>query len=139
MEKENIAPCGINCELCSGFQRRKKRCSGCNSLKEKPAYCTTCKIKHCAEKATTTEFCISCRKYPCSRLKNLDKRYRTKYGVDIYDNMKTIQEKGMAGFLQSEEEKWKCGKCGEILCMHKPVCISCGERNQYYVGSGKVA
>ena len=36
---KEIAPCGMNCALCSGFQREKKPCLGCNADDEnKPTY-----------------------------------------------------------------------------------------------------
>jgi uncharacterized OB-fold protein len=32
----------------------------------------------------------------------------------------------------AEKIKWKCAKCGGILCMHKATCPECGEVNPHY-------
>ncbi|MBC8006264.1 MAG: DUF3795 domain-containing protein, partial [Verrucomicrobia bacterium] len=73
-----IAPCGMNCGICLAYQRDKNTCSGClgeNSYK--PPYCLHCIIKNCEILAQTSSgFCYECIKYPCKRLRQLDKRYR---------------------------------------------------------------
>jgi hypothetical protein len=33
----------------------------------------------------------------------------------------------MADFLQNEEKRWLCVKCGGVLCVHRPACLSCRE------------
>ena len=46
-----IAPCGMNCGICSGFLRdgrEKNVCPGCNGDDaRKPVVCATCRIKNC--------------------------------------------------------------------------------------------
>ena len=83
VKSADIAPCGINCSLCSGFLRKKNPCPGCNGPGGKPAYCTDCKIRLCPEKASERELCGTCAQYPCARMKSLRKRYALKYGVVI--------------------------------------------------------
>lgn len=129
-----IAPCGINCSLCSGFQRVKNPCVGCNNSGNKPTYCISCKIKICTE--NRNEYCNMCEKHPCKRLKDLEKRYRTKYGVNIYENMKNILEYGISVFIKNEKKKWSCLKCGSILSMHKEHCNECKSINQNYLEKG---
>ena len=125
-----IAPCGMNCGICSGHLRKKKPCPGCNgSDLGKPAYCVTCPIKHCAElKERQASFCIECARFPCARLKHLDKRYRTKYAMSEIENLQTIQAVGMEAFLRQEQTRWTCPHCGGIICVHKGVCFQCGEK-----------
>ncbi len=122
-----IAPCGMNCRLCMAYVRDKKACPGCrgdDSLKSK--YCVTCKIKTCEQIAEgKSKYCFSCNNYPCARLKQLDKRYRTKYGMSMVDNLQIIKEFGVRHFIRNEKEKWTCPNCGEIICVHKPICLSC--------------
>jgi hypothetical protein len=122
-----IAPCGMNCRLCRAFGRDKNACPGCrgdDSFKSKS--CAMCRIKNC-EKMVTAEFkyCFSCESFPCSRLKYLDKRYRTKYGMSMIDNLRTIRDDGIRHFIRNEKEKWACPRCGEIICVHKPKCLYC--------------
>jgi hypothetical protein len=62
----------------------------------------------------------------------LNKRYSEKYGVNLFENLRAIHEIGIDRFLIIEEKKWKCAKCGGILCMHKATCQECGDVNPYY-------
>lgn len=132
MKSADIAPCGINCSLCSGFLRKKNPCPGCNGPGGKPAYCTDCKIRLCPEKASESELCGTCAQYPCARMKSLRKRYALKYGVDIYENIASIRNGGMDAFIVLETKKWVCPACGEGLCMHKETCPRCEAPNPNY-------
>ena len=72
------------------------------------------------------EFCFEkCGQYPCKRLKNLDKRYKTKYEMSMIENLENIKNKGLELFLKNEEIRWKCEKCGGIICVHKKKCLNC--------------
>lgn len=123
-----IAPCGMNCGLCIGHLRDKRPCGGCfkKSDENKPKVCRSCKIANCEFLAETSSgFCHDCKKYPCARLKNLDKRYRTKYGMSMIENLSFIKNNGLEEFLKTEEEKWKCRVCGSGLCVHRDFCLNC--------------
>ena len=123
-----IAPCGMNCRLCRAYIRDKKACPGCRSGDSfKSKACVTCRIKNCEKIAKgKAKYCFSCDNFPCARLKHLDKRYRTKYGMSMIDNLKNISKFGIRHFIRYEKESWTCPECGEIICVHKPQCISCG-------------
>ncbi len=128
-----IAPCGMNCMLCSGYQRDKNKCLGCNgSDDEKPRYCVTCSLKVCNEASKTDPSLCSCDKLPCKRLRQLDKRYTSRYGMSMLENLKMIKEQGMKKFLESQRKKWTCKKCGESLSVHKDKCLNCGSKNKFY-------
>jgi len=81
-------------------------------------------------------FCHECGDFPCSRLKALDKRYRTKYHMSMVENLRFIKEHGMRSFLEKEEAKWRCPECGGVICCHNGLCFSCGldklRRNRKY-------
>ena len=127
MNNTSIAPCGVICDICLGFQRTKNKCVGCNSIGNKAYHCTSCSIKTCPEKNGDEElFCYECCEFPCRRIKNLDKRYTTKYGESPIKNLQTIKEIGLKEFTRIEEEKWKCNSCGAVLCVHRKVCMTCG-------------
>ncbi len=125
-----IAPCGINCGLCIGFQREKNSCAGCKtSLGKKPISCTNCFIKNCEGIAKSKMgFCFECNNFPCKRIKNLDKRYKVKYGLSVIENLNIIKTLGVNKFIKLEKEKWKCKECGAILCAHRDYCVKCGNQ-----------
>ena len=128
IEASMIAPCGMNCALCSGFVRGRKPCPGCNGDDTfKPAYCVTCRIRHCTgHTGHETAFCHECETFPCARLKQLDKRYRTKYGMSMLENLAFIREQGIEAFVAREKVKWKCPDCGGVISVHKKECVYCG-------------
>jgi hypothetical protein len=123
-----IAPCGINCRLCHAYVRKKKPCPGCQTDgPSKSTYCLTCKIKTCEKRVKgDIQNCFACDTFPCARLKQLDKRYRTKYGTSPIENLVSIQKIGVAGFVKKQNKEWMCPQCGAILCMHSPQCLTCG-------------
>ena len=128
-----IAPCGMDCGICIGHLREKNTCLGCREMVEtKPEYCKKCSISHCEIlKENNMKFCSSkCEKYPCRRLKNLDKRYRTKYGMSMIENLENIEEKGIRNFVKSEKKRWACSKCGSVICVHKENCLNCGKKRK---------
>ncbi len=124
-----IAPCGMNCGICLGYLREKNHCSGCrDDGKSYPAYCVSCIIKNCAIlNETESGFCYECSKFPCRRLKQLDKRYRTRYMMSMLENLEFIREKGIAEFMEKERIRWTCPGCGATLCVHRKFCLNCGE------------
>jgi hypothetical protein len=126
-----IAPCGMNCGICIGYLREKNKCPGCRNMdKSKTKYCRKCIIKNCLIlKENNWEFCSNkCKKYPCLRLKNLDKRYKTKYKMSMLENLENIQKLGVKEFIKTEQKRWKCPSCKEILSVHRDICLNCGEK-----------
>ena len=129
-----IAPCGMNCRLCLGYIREKNACPGClrnnGHESQKSQYRNKCRIRSCRQIVSgKLKYCSDrCDRYPCTRLKQLDKRYRAKYATSMIDNLQMINEFGIRHFIRAEKEKWACPECGELACVHKPTCLSCGYR-----------
>ena len=127
-----IAPCGMNCGICIGYLREKKPCGGCFNpdSDSKPKHCSSCVIVNCdILKKTKSKFCSEkCKKYPCARLRRLDKRYRTNYGMSMIENLDYIQNYGLKKFLMNEENRWNCPECGEIISVHRKICSNCGKK-----------
>ncbi|MFH2045844.1 MAG: DUF3795 domain-containing protein [Pseudomonadota bacterium] len=123
-----IAPCGLNCRLCRAYIRDKKPCHGCRGEdRSKSKTCRICPIKNCEKlKTGGLEFCIDCVQFPCTQMSRLEKRYTANYGVSVFDNLMKIKNSGVSTFVRDENRKWTCPRCGEILCMHKEQCTSCG-------------
>jgi hypothetical protein len=126
-----IAPCGMNCGSCIAYMRTKNKCPGCWSddiLKNNS--CTHCIIKNCDLLAKTdSKFCIDCQKYPCRRLKQLDKRYRTRYKTSFIENLMIIKQNGINFFLDFETKRRKCSECGATLSVHRDHCLACSNSN----------
>lgn len=122
-----IAPCGMNCSLCRAFGRAKKPCPGCRGDDTaKAKSCLACRIKNCAKRAAGTTYCFECDSFPCAALKQLDKRYRTRYGMSMIGNLNEIKSLGIRQFLENEAKRWTCPVCGGVVCVHKPECGRCG-------------
>ena len=124
-----IAPCGMNCGICIGYLLRKgAKCPGClGGNKNKTKSCIACAIKKCPDyRKNKPRFCFTCKKYPCARIKHLDKRYRTKYGMSMIENLAVINKLGIRRFIKKEEKRWACLKCEGVICVHRWFCVKCG-------------
>ncbi len=131
MYEELIAPCGMNCGLCSSYLAMR------NDLKKKgfgKTYCAgclpggkNCHYKRQCELLTKriVRFCYECRDFPCRRLNTLDKRYRTFYHMSMIENLEYIKKHGMEMFLKKEMTKWRCPECGGVICCHNGLCYKC--------------
>ncbi|MFA7400980.1 MAG: DUF3795 domain-containing protein [Bacteroidales bacterium] len=133
MKPLHIAPCGIICNICHGFQRNKNTCVGCLADGNKAYRCDICSFKMCPEKKGNSHFfCFDCEKFPCRRLNNLEKRYVTNYSESPIQNLMLIREIGLDAFIKQETIKWLCPVCGQLLCVHKNKCLHCGNENIFY-------
>jgi hypothetical protein len=123
-----LAPCGINCRVCIAYLREKNKCPGCRTnTTVKPITRMQCKIKNCDElNKNMLRFCVQCQKFPCTRIKQMDKRYRTRYHMSTIENLEGMKKMGIRKFLKNEKIRWTCPRCGGILCVHRGCCHSCG-------------
>jgi hypothetical protein len=131
--KENlIAPCGMNCAICSGYLAREKDikskgigmpyCAGCRPRDKKCAFLK----KRCDLLLNNSiEYCYECDDFPCDKLLHIDKRYRINYKMSMIENLECIKKFGIEQFLEKEREKWKCSLCGGVICCHNGICFSC--------------
>ena len=129
MRKELIAPCGMNCRICIGFfgytmsgKKRKTKCVGCNPSGKSCAHLK----KYCTKLAKKEiEYCYECNDFPCKQIQKLDNKYRKRFDYSTIYNLRYIKEKGIEKFLENQEEKYKCPKCGGIICVHNGNCYFC--------------
>ena len=65
-----IAPCGLNCAVCSEALREDSPCVGCRNEGRKGEYCANlCKIVNCEIRKTLPDgFCDRCPQYPCREI-----------------------------------------------------------------------
>lgn len=122
----------MNCGICSGYlayannvdKKRGKiiHCSGCLPRNKRCAFVK----KHCELLINNkVRFCYECPNFPCERLQTLDKRYRTKYGMSVIENLEFIRDNGIDKFLRRQAKKYKCPTCGAMICIHNGKCYHC--------------
>ncbi|MEW6592825.1 MAG: DUF3795 domain-containing protein [Candidatus Hadarchaeota archaeon] len=129
---ELVAPCGMNCNICSGYlafsrQLPKKRgkivhCIGCRPRNK---LCAFLKGRCARLREGRVEFCFECKSLPCRELGRLDERYRKKYGVSLVGNLQMIKKHGVRKFLADERKRWRCPSCGGTICIHNGKCYDC--------------
>src|SRR5665647_11660 len=127
---ELIAPCGMDCAICYARLIRKTECPGCRGDDtSKSRSCINCIIARCDTlRETGSKYCSrKCERYPCRRLRDLDKRYRTKYHMSMIENLESIQAIGVRAFVRNEKVRWTCPGCGGMICVHTGCCSSCGK------------
>lgn len=125
MKKELIAPCGMNCGLCYAYHRVEKHCPGCRNGVTMPS-CVKCSKKLCDKRSG--EYCFQCAIFPCVKLKQLDKRYRTKYEMSMIENLEIIRDHGMESFLKREDSRWVTAE--GVYCVHTKKRILINEVDQ---------
>lgn len=127
-----IAPCGMDCGVCSAYLAyshhipRKRglitHCSGCRTRQKKCAYLKG----HCARLAKgKVEYCFQCGVYPCERLKHLDWRYQTTYGMSFLANLDLIRKEGPEALVVLQHARFGCARCGELRSVHNQRCFVC--------------
>jgi hypothetical protein len=132
MEVRLVAPCGMNCAVCSAHLAlehdvknsgiRMPYCTGC---RERGKECAFLKKKCNLLLNGTIQYCYECADFPCRQLRTLDKRYRTFFRMSMIENLEYIRDSGIDRFLQKEEEKWKCSGCGGVISCHNGLCFRC--------------
>ncbi len=130
--KELIAPCGMDCGVCSGYLAYhqnipKKRgetvhCTGCRPRNKQ---CAFIKRDCTLLKENRIEYCFECGDYPCAALKRLDKRYSTQYGMSFIENLNYIRDNSIKEFIIQQEKKYRCPRCGGTICIHNKKCYAC--------------
>jgi hypothetical protein len=128
---ELIAPCGMNCGVCKRYLAYSRHIS---KDKGKISHCIGClpREKNCFIKRGCSklsqgeyQFCYECADMPCENLDRLDRRYRKHYDMSMVENLLELKDKGMEQFLKSQEEKYRCPICGDIISVHDGKCYTC--------------
>jgi Protein of unknown function (DUF3795) len=132
MNRELIAPCGMDCSVCSAYlaflnatpkkRGRVTHCIGCRPRNKKCAYLKG----HCdLLRKNKIEFCFQCRVYPCDRLQRLDRRYRRNFGMSLIQNLEEIWRKGVQAFMREQQRRYGCRTCCGKVSVHNKKCFAC--------------
>ena len=122
----------MNCAICSGYLAFKH---DVKSKGIKMPYCIGCRPrdKKCAFLKKRCDlllngkvrYCYDCEDFPCERLSHIDNRYRTFFRMSMIENLEFIKKNGVKKFIIKEKDRWKCPKCGGIICCHNGICFDC--------------
>jgi len=130
--KELIAPCGMNCAICSNYlayvnKLNRSQCRGCRTSNKKCTYlfekCTG--INHPIEGNVDAKFCFECDQYPCNEINRMDRRYRENYKISVKENLEYIKENGVKKLVAKEYDEHQCSRCGDLISVHNKKCFKC--------------
>ena len=132
MNEELIAPCGMNCGVCSGYlaygndiKSRGMRMTYCKGCRPRDMKCAFLKKRCDLLMNGRIKYFFECDDFPCLNLQHIDKRYRTLYRMSMIENLEFIKKEGIEAFVDKETEKWKSLECGSVICCHNGICYSC--------------
>lgn len=130
--KELIAPCGMNCAICSRYlayvnKLDRSQCPGCQPGNKQCSYlfekCSG--INGALKGNATARFCFECDQYPCKQINRMDDRYRSNYEMSVKDNLECIKKIGVEKFTKEQSKKYRCSKCGSFISIHNRKCFKC--------------
>jgi hypothetical protein len=130
IHKELIAPCGMNCAICSRYlsyvnELKRSQCVGCRPRNKKCEYlfqkCTGLNKNSKGD----APFCFECEQYPCKQINRMDDRYRNNYKMSMKDNLECINIMGINNFIDEQYKKYSCAKCGGLISIHNRKCFKC--------------
>lgn len=126
-----IAPCGINCGVCSHYlahahnlpkAAKIPHCTGCRARNKQCAL-----LKKGCDKIgkAQIDFCFECKDFPCHGLRVLDRRYQDRYQYSPIQNLELIKDEGVLAMLAADNRRFKCPKCGDMKSVHNGKCYRC--------------
>jgi len=130
ISKELVAPCGMNCAICSRYLShvnglKRSQCIGCRPRNKRCSYL----FEKCTGINNTLKgnavFCFECDQYPCKQINRMDDRYRINYKMSVKDNLEYISEMGIDKFIKEQYRKYHCSKCGGLISIHNKKCFEC--------------
>jgi ribosomal protein S27AE len=135
--------CGLYCGACPILLGTKagaepRPCKGCKSeFIAAERHCTSCKIKACAQERGY-DFCFECPDLDtCEHLHAFIAEPQWPYHQGVMQNMEMIKRAGLSKWLETQEDRWRCGKCGAAHSWWDETCPQCGELvDSYQADSG---
>ena len=137
IDENLIAPCGMNCAVCSKYlayanRLKRSQCPGCRARNTDCTYLFGKweGMNHVVEGTAEAKFCFECDRYPCKEIKRMDKRYRKNYGMSTVENLDAIQQNGLAEFVEAQYSKHQCDRCDGLISVHNNKCFRCDKVTQ---------
>ncbi len=132
IREELIAPCGMNCAICSKYlayvnNLNKSQCSGCRPGDKRCTYlfekCSG--INSSLKGNANAEFCFECDLYACKEINRMDKRYGISYKMSVKENLEAIRNNGITDFVKDQYKEYHCPKCNGLISIHNKKCFKC--------------
>jgi len=141
-KRQLAAPCGLYCGVCAiyiahrddnikfkerltglyGVALDELHCKGCLS-DDVFLYCRVCPIKACtAEKGV--EGCHECADFPCGHIEAFPLPVGKR---EILRSIPAWRELGTGRWMEEEERRCRCPRCGNALFRGAKRCRACGE------------
>jgi hypothetical protein len=127
-----IAPCGMNCAICSRYlsyiySLKRSQCIGCRPGNQKCSYLfAKCSgINSTIEGNSNANFCFECVQYPCKQINRMDARYKTNYQMSVKSNLERIKKIGVKRFMEEQCERYRCSTCDGLISIHNRKCFKC--------------
>ncbi len=144
INKALLAPCGLYCGVCAIYIAHRDnnlkfkdrlvnvykpfsesiddiQCTGCLSDGIIFGYCKSCPIKSCV-KEKDLDGCYQCSDWPCTLIQNFPIPVGKKV---IMRAIPEWRELGTEKWVESEEKRYKCPDCGNILFRGTKRCNKC--------------
>lgn len=102
-------------------------CDGCLSGGELAGHCQHCAIRKCAEAKQNDARCTECDELPCARINNLINMGHYLHRNEYLPNLEKIRELGVEKWVEYEQERWRCPRCGLPMSWYDAECVGCGE------------
>jgi len=148
--KNLVGRCGLYCGTCLIYraykdserlqqriaERRKCkpeeiRCEGCQTALtdgwDVGGWGKNCRIIKCLE-AKGLDFCYECSTYPDCRNFHRVADYLLKRGENLMENLSKVKVGKVEEWLEEEDQKWRCPKCGKPISAYYGGCHWCGEK-----------
>ncbi len=144
VKKELVPPCGLYCGVCSILIAHRDdnpklkerlaalynvpaediRCEGCNAEEEKVFfYCRVCPIKTCTRERGY-EGCHQCTDWPCGHVDDFIMPVGRKV---MHRVIPQWRELGTEKWVEQEEQRYRCPRCGHALFRGARRCNQCGD------------
>jgi len=142
IKQELVPPCGLYCGVCGiliahrdnnrkfkeklgslyGVTPEQIRCEGCLSDVVFD-YCQACPIKSCT-KQKGLEGCHQCADFPCEHIENFPMAVGKKVILRAIPELRRL---GAEKWVEAEEKRYHCPKCGYALFRGAKRCRNCQE------------
>ncbi len=105
---------------------KNSSCDGCLSGGLLAGHCENCEIRTCKKHTQDNPRCSNCDFLNCSLIKDLIDQGDYPHRQEYYPNLEKIREMGVEDWIEYEEARWLCPRCGQTMNWYDTRCTKCG-------------